>query len=163
MRALKSTERTHMLTDASQGMHFPGSSVVKNLPAKAENVVSIPGSGRSFGEANGNPLQCSCLGKPKDRGDWWATVHGIPWTEYPGRLQSMGSQRARHILATEHTHTRMHPSQQGKCRHKTDDKTPIPGSLIFLLHQYLASTSSTYTVSVIIFQRPHTTVQRGKS
>ena len=37
----------------------------------------IPGSGRSPGEENGNPLQYSCLGNPMDRGAWWAIVHGI--------------------------------------------------------------------------------------
>ena len=38
---------------------------------------SIPGSGRSPGEGSGNPLQYSCLGNPKDRGAWLATVHGV--------------------------------------------------------------------------------------
>ena len=38
---------------------------------------SIPGSGRSPGEGNGNPLQCSCLGNPIDRGAWQAAVHGV--------------------------------------------------------------------------------------
>ena len=47
--------------------------MVKNPPAKA----SIPGSGRSPGEGNGNPLQYSCLGNPMDRGAWWAAVHGV--------------------------------------------------------------------------------------
>jgi len=56
---------------------FPGGSVVKNLPANAEDVDSIPGSGRSPGEGNGNPLKYSCLGNPMDRGAWWATVHGV--------------------------------------------------------------------------------------
>ena len=37
----------------------------------------IPGSGRSPGEGNGNPLQDSCLENPMDRGGWWATVHGM--------------------------------------------------------------------------------------
>ena len=37
----------------------------------------IPGSGRSPGEGNGNPLQCSYLGNAMDRGSWWATVHGV--------------------------------------------------------------------------------------
>ena len=37
----------------------------------------IPGSGRSPGEGNGNPLQYSCLDYPMDRGAWWATVHGV--------------------------------------------------------------------------------------
>ena len=56
---------------------FPGGSVVKNLLARAGDVGSIPGSGRSPGERNGNPLQNSCLENPMDRGGWWATVHGV--------------------------------------------------------------------------------------
>ena len=55
---------------------FPGDSVVKNSPANAGDAGSIPGSGRSPGEGNENPLQCSCLGNPMDRGAWQATVHG---------------------------------------------------------------------------------------
>ena len=54
--------------------------VVKNLPANAGDIRdagSIPGSGRSPGEGNGNPLQYSCLENPRDRGAWWATVHGV--------------------------------------------------------------------------------------
>ena len=47
---------------------FPGGSVVKNLPHSAGNMSLTPGSGRSPGEGNGNPLQCSCLGNPVDRG-----------------------------------------------------------------------------------------------
>ena len=37
----------------------------------------IPGSGRSPGEGNGNPLHYSCLENPMDGGDWWATVHRV--------------------------------------------------------------------------------------
>jgi len=37
----------------------------------------MSGLGRSPGEGNGNPLQYSCLGNSKDRGDWWATVHMV--------------------------------------------------------------------------------------
>ena len=58
-------------------MSVPGGSVVKNLPANAGDVGSIPGSGRSPGEGNGNPFQDSCLGNPMDKGAWWATVHGV--------------------------------------------------------------------------------------
>ena len=53
--------------------------MVKNPPANAgdtRDLGSIPGSGRSPGEGNGNPLQYSCLGNPMDRGAWWAAVHG---------------------------------------------------------------------------------------
>ena len=56
---------------------FPGGSVVKNLPANAGDVGSIPGSGRSVGGGNDNPLQYSCLGNPMDRGAWRAVVHGV--------------------------------------------------------------------------------------
>ena len=58
-------------------MDFPGGSVVKNPPANAGDVNSIPELGRSSGERNGNPLQCSCLENSTDRGAWWATVHGV--------------------------------------------------------------------------------------
>ena len=56
---------------------FPGGSVVKNLPANAGHMGSIPGWERSPGEENGNPLQCSYLRNPIDRGAWWATVYGV--------------------------------------------------------------------------------------
>ena len=59
------------------GTGFPGSSVVKNPPANARHMGSVPGSGRSTGEGNDNPLQYSCLENPVDRGAWWATVHGV--------------------------------------------------------------------------------------
>ena len=54
--------------------------MVKNPPANAGDVRdlgSIPGSGRSPGGRNGNPLQYSCLENSKDRGPWWATVHRV--------------------------------------------------------------------------------------
>ena len=51
--------------------------MAKNPPAKAGGIHSIPGSERSPGEGNGNPLQYSCLEKSVDRGAWQATVHEI--------------------------------------------------------------------------------------
>ena len=59
-------------------MGFLGGSVVKNPPANAGDTGLIPGSGRSPGEENGNPLQYSCLGNSMDRGPLRATVHGVP-------------------------------------------------------------------------------------
>ena len=56
---------------------FPGDSVVKNPPANAGDMGSVPELGKSSGEGNGNPLQNSCLGNLIDRGAWWATVHGV--------------------------------------------------------------------------------------
>ena len=55
----------------------PGGSVVKNLPADAGDVGSIPGWGRSRGGGNSSPLQYSCLENPKGRGAWQAIVHGV--------------------------------------------------------------------------------------
>ena len=51
--------------------------MVKNLPASARDLGSIPGSGRSPGEGNGNPLQSSCLENSVDSGAWQATVHRV--------------------------------------------------------------------------------------
>ena len=54
--------------------------MVMNLPENAGNegdVSSIPGSGRSLGGGNGNPLQYSCLGNPMDRGAWRAPALGV--------------------------------------------------------------------------------------
>ena len=67
-------------------MGFPRCSVGKESAFNAENPGLIPGSGRSSGEENGNPLQYSCLENPMDREVCQATVHGVA--------------RVRHDLAT---------------------------------------------------------------
>ena len=56
---------------------FPGGSDGKASAYNAGDPGSIPGSGRSSGEGNGNPLQYSCLENPIGRGAWWATVYGV--------------------------------------------------------------------------------------
>ena len=61
---------------------------MKNSPANAGNVGSIPESERSSGEGNGNPVQYSCLGNP-------------PGAEEPGGLQLMVSQRVGHDLTSK--------------------------------------------------------------
>ena len=53
-------------------MGFSGGPLVENPPTNAGDLGSIPGSGRSLGEGNGNPLQYSCLGNPVDREAWRA-------------------------------------------------------------------------------------------
>ena len=58
-------------------MGFPGASDGKKSACSAGDPGLIPGSGRSLGECNGNPLQYSCLENSKDRGALQATVHGI--------------------------------------------------------------------------------------
>ena len=72
-------------------MDFPGCSVVKKLPANIgvlEDVGLIPGSGRSPGGGNGNPLQDSCLKNPMNRGAWWATVHRIAKSDTTEQLST---------------------------------------------------------------------------
>ena len=64
---------------------IPGGAVVKYLPANAgdaRDTSPIPGLGRSPGGGHGNPLQCSCLENPMDRGAWRTPVHGVAksWT-----------------------------------------------------------------------------------
>ena len=66
--SMKASRKFQWIARASQ--------MVKNQPASAEDVGLIPGSGRSPGVGNHNPLQYSCLGNSMDRGAWWATVHG---------------------------------------------------------------------------------------
>ena len=68
---------TGVFLDVLHFLDFPVGSVVKNLPANVGDSGLISGSGRSPGGGNGNPFQYSCLGNPKDRGAWWATVYGI--------------------------------------------------------------------------------------
>ena len=86
-----------MIVTSSHGIREQASRVVlvvKNSPAKAGDLRDeglIPGSGRSPGKGNGNPLQYSCLENPMDGGAWQATVHGV--------------QRVEHDLVTEHIHT----------------------------------------------------------
>ena len=57
---------------------FPGGSDSKESACNAGDPGLIPGSARSPGERNGNPLQYSYLENSMDRGAWWATVHGVP-------------------------------------------------------------------------------------
>ena len=56
---------------------FPGGSDGKQSACNAGDPGSIPGSGKSPGEGNGNSLQYSCLVNSMDRGAWWTMVHGV--------------------------------------------------------------------------------------
>ena len=64
-------------------MLLPGGSDGKEFTCSAGDPSSVPESGRSPGEWNGNQLQYSCLENSRDRGAWWATVDGISksWTQ----------------------------------------------------------------------------------
>ena len=79
--------------ESEQG--FPGGPVVKNPPAKAGDTRDahlLPGSRRSPGTGNDNPLQYSCLENPVDRADRQVTIHGVPqsWTGLSDWARSHG-------------------------------------------------------------------------
>ena len=59
------------------GVGAPGGSLGKESACNAGDLGSVPGSGRSPGGGHGNPLQCSCLENPMDRGAWRAAVRGV--------------------------------------------------------------------------------------
>ena len=69
----------HRCCPAPRGAPLPPPSLVagKESACDAGDPGSVPGSGRSPGEGNGNPLQCSFLENPTDRGAWWAAVLGV--------------------------------------------------------------------------------------
>ena len=72
----------------SNRLGFPGVSVEKNPPANSGDAGSIPGSGRSPGGGNGNPLQYSCLDNSMARGTQRATVHGVAKSSWSTNIYS---------------------------------------------------------------------------
>ena len=72
---------------------YPGGLEGKESTCNTGDPGLIPGSGRSPGGGNGNPLQYYCLGNPMDRGARWATVHGVSKSQ---------------IGLSTHTHTHTH-------------------------------------------------------
>ena len=68
---------------------FPGGSDGKASAYNVGDLGSIPGSGRSPGEGNGNLLQYSCLKNPMDRGAWYATVHGVTKSQTRLKMTSL--------------------------------------------------------------------------
>ena len=92
---------------------FRGGSDGKESACSAEHPGSIPGSGRSPGEGNGNLLQYSCLENPMDRGAWWATVRVVTkelnTTERLSTEQKLFSETYLIVMnwqSTDHTRTR---------------------------------------------------------
>ena len=69
-------EKTVLINYTKRLGVFSGSSDGEESACNAEDLGSIPGSGRPAEEGNDNPLQYSCLENSMDRGGWWATVHG---------------------------------------------------------------------------------------
>ena len=81
-------------------LSFPGGSVDKESAGNAgdtRDVGSVPGSRRFLGGKHGNPLQYSCLGNPRDRGAWWATVHKV--AKCQTRLKRLSTQHSKLLPA----------------------------------------------------------------
>ena len=103
-------------------MGFPGGSDGKASACNAGDRGLIPGSGRSPGEGNGNPLQYSCLGKPMDRGTWWATVTGSQTV----KVKSLSRVR---LFATLWTVAHQAPLSMGFSRQKYWSGLPFPSPM----------------------------------
>ena len=101
---------------------FPGVSAAKESACNAEGMCSIPGSGRSPREGNGNPPQYSCLEKSMDKGAWWATVHGVKRDR-----DSSGSKLAAttRLSGKEAMHVKRWFTGENADRWKTEDKCLI--------------------------------------
>ena len=87
----------------------------------AGDLGSIPGSGRSPGEGNNNPLKYSCLGNSMDRGTWWAIVHGVAESDTTEQITLSLSKTGYHSSFSS-------PSYSGK---KESDSESVPGPLYF--------------------------------
>ena len=75
--AISFSIKSLIVTNYKEAGGFPNSSAVKNPPANAGDVGSIPGGRISPGTEHGNPLHDSCLENPMDTGAWQATVHKV--------------------------------------------------------------------------------------
>ena len=95
------TGHSHSIVIYQMSLH----QVVNNLPTSAgdpRDVGSIPGSGRSLGEGNGNPLHYSCLENSMDRVAWQATVHGVAKESDTAEQACTRCVRGRAVLALAH-------------------------------------------------------------
>ena len=127
---------------------FPGGSEVKASASNAGDPGSIPGSGRSLAEGNGNPLQYSCLENPMDWGAWWAAVHGVTKSqtrlsdftclpsEPPGKILMVGPNPTRPVSLFEeiriHTSTKRNPRMApGAKRRAASEETSLADTLIW--------------------------------
>ena len=102
------------LSQMKAHLGFPGGSDGKESAGNAEDLGSIPGSGRSSGEGNDYTLQCahSCLENSMNRGAWWATVHGVvkSWTDWVTNTHTHKTQRF--IYTIQHIQTDLTDSLQ---------------------------------------------------
>ena len=129
---------------------FPGGSEVKASACNAGDVGLIPGSGRSPGEGNGNPLQYSCLENPMDGGAWWATVHRVAKSQT--RLNDFTYHKIKYLEICKYIYlfrhlkiiiieSRMLYSEIAKCRWEQDNEFSV-------LYQHLRQEKWLWTKSI---------------
>ena len=105
----------------------------KESTCNAGGTGSIPGSDRSPGEGNGNPLQYSCLGNPMDRGDWQTTVHGVAksWTQ----LSTHDTHQRWHVGKNPHSHQKDKVTGVKYIMVKSKDRNATVGKWKFMLQK----------------------------
>ena len=116
--------------------NIPGGLVGKESACKTGDTNSIPGSGRSPGEGNGNPLQYSCHGK-------------IPQTAGPGGLQSIGSQRVGHDWTTKHAHIDMDAGASPTWPNSTRKHVTKFGILLIYSDDFFVKIVKTWSLSTL--------------
>ena len=133
----------------------------------------IPGSGRSPGEGNGNPLQYSCLENPMEGGAWWAAVHGVTksWT----RLSDVTSRDMAPVPCSLHImwpkywsfSFSISPSNEysGLTSFRMDwlDLLAVQGTLKSLLQHHSSKASFLWRSAFFIVQLSHPYVTTGKT
>ena len=86
-----------------------------------------------IGEGNGNPLQCSCLEYPRDRGAWWAAVYGVAQSRTRRKRLSSSSRK---LIAMEAPHDR-HISYHMRLLRFFKQRTHTPNPLTFHIRRYI--------------------------
>ena len=113
-----------LLPASSHFWDFSSGSDSKASACSAQDLGSIPRSGRSPGEGNGTPLQYPCLENPMDRGAWWAAVYGVAQSWAWLKRLSSSSRELEPYAATKSSHTTTKISHIANKRHHMPQLRP---------------------------------------
>ena len=103
----------------------PGGSVVNSPPANEGDTGSIPGSGRSPGGGNCNPLQSSCLGSPTDRAAQRTTAHGVTKETQLSNSTTSSRQSSVSVQGADHQSCSQRPARALVCRQPTSQDSHL--------------------------------------